>query len=115
MGTTLQEVSWPVKTDEERVRDFQRKLYQKAKEDKGFRFYVLYDKMRLPYMLREAYRRCRANQGAPGVDGLKFDDIEQKVGTGVLFLARPSFHSLPRMFATSRQRLMPGADTRRAA
>ena len=32
-----------------------------------------------------------------------------------LFLARPSFHSLPRMFATSRQRLMPGAATRRAA
>ena len=87
MGTTLQEASWPVKTDEERVRDFQRKLYQKAKEDKGFRFYVLYDKMRLPYMLREAYRRCRANQGAPGVDGLTFDDIEQKVGTGV-FLER---------------------------
>ena len=87
MGTTLQQVSWPVKTDEERVRDFQRKLYQKAKEDKGFRFYVLYDKMRLPYMLREAYRRCRANQGAPGVDGLTFDDIEQKVGTGV-FLER---------------------------
>jgi group II intron reverse transcriptase/maturase len=70
-----------MKTDEDRVRDFQRKLYRKAKEDKGYRFYVLYDKVRLPYMLREAYRRCRTKQGAPGVDGQTFEDIEQTNGT----------------------------------
>jgi group II intron reverse transcriptase/maturase len=81
LETTLQEVPWFGKPDEERVRDFQRKLYRKAKEDKGFRFYVLYDKVRLPHMLREAYRRCRAKQGAPGVDGQTFDDIEQTIGT----------------------------------
>jgi group II intron reverse transcriptase/maturase len=67
------------------VRDFQRKLYRKAKEDKGFRSYVLYDKVRLPYMLREAYSRCRAKQGAPGVDGQTFEDIEQKTGTVAFF------------------------------
>jgi group II intron reverse transcriptase/maturase len=81
LETTLQEVPWSGKSDEERVRDFQRKLYRKAKEDKGFRFYVLYDKVRLPHMLRDAYRRCRAKQGAPGVDGQTFDDIEQTIGT----------------------------------
>ncbi len=64
-------------SDKERVRDLQRKLYLKAKREKGFRFYVMYDKVRLPHFLREAYRRCRANRGKPGVDGLDFEEIEK--------------------------------------
>ncbi len=64
------------KTDAERVRDFQRKLYRKAKQEKDFRFYVLYDKVRLPYFLREAYKRCKAKGGSSGVDGIKFEDIK---------------------------------------
>jgi len=65
-----------VKSDAEKVRDFQRKIYQKAKQEAGFRFYVLYDKVRLPHFLREAYRRVRANGGASGIDGVSFDSIE---------------------------------------
>ena len=64
-------------TDAERVQDLQRKLYRKAKQDKDFRFYVLYDKIRLPHFLREAYKRSKANRGKPGVDGLSFQDIEK--------------------------------------
>jgi RNA-directed DNA polymerase len=60
----------------ERVQDLQRKLYRKAKQDKGFCFYVLYDKIRLPHFLREAYKRSKANKGKPGVDGISFQDIE---------------------------------------
>ena len=63
-------------SDEERVRDFQRKLYQKAKQDETFRFYVLYDKVRLLYFLRESYKRCKANRGSAGVDGMTFMDVE---------------------------------------
>jgi group II intron reverse transcriptase/maturase len=63
-------------TDDERVRDLQRKLYRKAKEEKSFRFYVLYDKVCLPYVLRESYRRVKANRGAPGVDGVTFKTLE---------------------------------------
>ena len=40
--------------DAERVKTFQEKLYQKAKQERHYKFYVLYDKMFIPYMLREA-------------------------------------------------------------
>ena len=63
-------------SDKERVRDFQRKLYQKAKQEEGFRFYVLYDKVRLPHFLRESYKRCKANGGRAGADGMTFEDVE---------------------------------------
>ena len=63
-------------TDAERVQDFQRKLYRKAKQEAEFRFYVLYDKVRLPHFIREAYKRCKANGGCAGVDGVTFADVE---------------------------------------
>ncbi len=63
-------------SDKERVRDFQHKLYQKAKQEETFRFYVLYDKVRLPHFLRESYKRCKANRGSAGVDGMVFKDVE---------------------------------------
>ncbi len=67
-----------LKTDTERVQDFQRNLYLKAKQEEKFKFYVLYDKVRLPHFLREAYKRCKANKGCSGVDGIQFEDIEEK-------------------------------------
>lgn len=36
-------------TDAERVFTLQSKLYQKAKQERGYKFYVLYDKMFLSY------------------------------------------------------------------
>jgi RNA-directed DNA polymerase len=65
-------------TDDERVRDFQRKLYRKAKQETDYRFYMLYDKIGLIHFLREAYRRVKANRGAPGIDGVTFEQIEEK-------------------------------------
>lgn len=60
----------------EKVRDFQRKLYRKAKQEPEFRFYCLYDKVRSMRFLAEAYRRVKASHGAPGVDGITFKQIE---------------------------------------
>ena len=62
----------------ERVSQLQEKLYCKAKQERGFRFYILYDKMYIPYMLQEAYRRVKANDGAAGVDGQNFKEIEEQ-------------------------------------
>ena len=63
-------------TDRERVQDFQNKIYRKAKQNKDYRFYVLYDKVKLPHFLREAYRLCKKNKGKPGIDRVSFEDIE---------------------------------------
>jgi len=62
---------------EERVRIFQRKLYSKAKQEKGFRFYVLYDKLTVGYFLIEAWRRVKLNKGIAGYDKKSFADIEE--------------------------------------
>jgi len=64
-------------TPAERVGLLQEKLYCKAKQEREYKFYILYDKMFIPYMLREAYQRVKAKGGAPGVDGRDFADIEE--------------------------------------
>ena len=60
----------------ERVQMYQRKLYLKAKQEKGYRFYILYDKTFLNFMLQEAWERVKANGGSSGIDGMTFEAIE---------------------------------------
>lgn len=60
----------------ERVQLYQRKLYLKAKQEKEYRFYVLYDKIFLPYILEESWKRVKSNDGGPGVDGVTIAMIE---------------------------------------
>jgi group II intron reverse transcriptase/maturase len=58
------------------VQKLQTSLHEKAKADPSYRFYSLWDKVHREDVLDEAWRRCRANGGAPGVDGQSLDDIE---------------------------------------
>jgi RNA-directed DNA polymerase len=59
-----------------KIRMLQRKLYQKAKEEPDYRFYLLYDKIYREDILNHAYALAKSNQGAPGVDGQSFAGIE---------------------------------------
>jgi RNA-directed DNA polymerase len=60
----------------DKIRNLQSKLYDKAKQEPGFRFYLLYDKVYREDILVHAYRLSRAKNGAPGVDRVSFADIE---------------------------------------
>lgn len=53
----------------ERLSHLQRGLYQKAKQEPDYRFYILYDKLQLDYVLEESWKRVCQNGGAAGVDG----------------------------------------------
>ena len=61
---------------EGKVRELQRTLWRCAKRSKTRRFHALYDRIWRGDVLREAWRRVRANRGAAGVDAESIDAIE---------------------------------------
>jgi len=58
------------------LQDLQRRIYVKAKSEPSWRFWGLYVHVCKMETLREAYRIAKANNGAPGIDGVTFADIE---------------------------------------
>lgn len=65
---------------------WRQKLSDKAKQEKEFRFYSLYGFVCNPATLRWAWKLARRNNGAPGVDGVDFRQIEQSGGGVERFL-----------------------------
>jgi RNA-directed DNA polymerase len=59
-----------------KVRKLQDSLHAKAKECPELRFHFLYDKVWRADVLAVAFGRCEANEGAAGVDGQTFADIQ---------------------------------------
>ena len=59
---------------------WRQKLSEKAKQEKKFRFYSLYKLVFHADTLRWAWTLVRRNKGAPGVDGVTFEQIEQREG-----------------------------------
>ena len=64
-------------TSLERVRLLQLKLYLKAKQEKGCKFYILYDKIFQKHVMEEAYKRSKSKNGSPGIDKQAFTDVEK--------------------------------------
>jgi RNA-directed DNA polymerase len=63
-----------------RVRVLQRSLYRAAKANSTRKFGVLYDKVCRTDVLRSAYARVKANDGAPGIDQQTFEVVEKEIG-----------------------------------
>lgn len=60
------------------LQDLRRRIYVKAKAEPSWRFWGLYAHVCKTETLREAYELARKNNGAPGVDGVTFEAIEEQ-------------------------------------
>ena len=60
----------------EHLSNLRKKLYIKAKQEPRFRFYVLYDRIYRKDVLAAAWQQVASNKGAPGVDGVSIEDIQ---------------------------------------
>ena len=98
-------------TTPENIRTLQRKLYIKAKQEPGYRFYALYDKICRADILKLAWRLVKANKGSPGIDGIDFAAIES--GEGVdCYLSEISQQLKDKSYRTSpvKRVMIPKAD-----
>jgi len=59
------------------LQDLRRSLYVKAKAEPTWRFWGLYVHVCKMETLNEAYRMAKENGGAPGIDGVTFEAIEE--------------------------------------
>jgi len=60
-----------------KLQDLRRKIYIQAKADKAWRFWGLYVHVCKRETLRTAYEMAKKNNGASGIDGVTFEDIER--------------------------------------
>lgn len=63
-----------------------KKLYIKAKQEPGYRFYTLYDRICRRDVLAAAWDQVSGNGGAPGVDGMRITDVASSPGGVDAFL-----------------------------
>ena len=66
------------------LQELRRKIYTKAKTEKHWKFWGLYCHICKKETLEESYRLAKANDGAPGIDGKSFKDIEAEGVEGFL-------------------------------
>ncbi len=66
------------------LQDLRRRIYVKAKAEPTWRFWGLYVHVCKMETLQEAYQMAKSNNGAPGIDGVTFDAIEESGVEGFL-------------------------------
>ncbi len=60
------------------LQDLRRRIYVKAKAEPSWRFWGLYVHVCKRETLLESYRLAKKNNGAPGIDGVTFDAIQDR-------------------------------------
>ena len=93
------------------LQDLQRKIYAKAKANPSWRFWGLYVHVCKLETLRTAYRLAKANDGAPGIDGVTFDVIETAGVDGFLAQLRDELVTFRYRPLRNRQREIPKEGT----
>lgn len=84
------------------LQDLRQRIYDKAKAEPNLRFRALYVHVARLETLREAYRLAKKNDGAPGIDGVTFEAVEQ--GGVERFLAEIGDELVKRRYKPQRNR-----------
>lgn len=84
-----------------KVRKLQRVLYRKAKAEPLWRFYSLYGELFRQDLLADALDQVISNQGAPGVDGMRVEELEGKPEVRAAWLLALSAELRSRLYKPS--------------
>jgi RNA-directed DNA polymerase len=93
------------------LQDLQRKIYAKAKANPSWRFWGLYVHVCKVDTLRTAYEMAKTNDGAPGIDGVTFDAIEEAGVDGFIAHLRHELVTFRYRPLRNRQREIPKEGT----
>lgn len=92
------------------LQDLRRRIYIKAKAEPNWRFWGLYVHVCKLETLQEAYKLAKKNNGAPGIDGVTFKDIEENGKEGFLQEIRDELVAHTYLPTRNRKRDLPKGD-----
>lgn len=94
------------------LQDLRRGIYIKAKAEPSWRFWGLYIHVCKLEALQEAYKIAKKNNGAPGVDGVTYQDIEENGKGEFLQEIQDELVSRTYLPTRNRKREIPKSDGR---
>ena len=89
------------------LQDLRRRIYAKAKSKPSWRFWGLYVHVCKEETLHEAYRLAKKNGGAPGIDGVTFEAIEESGVDGFIKQIRDALVSRKYLPMPNRKKEIP--------
>lgn len=87
------------------LQDLRKKIYIKAKADKTWRFWGIYVHVCKLETLSAAYKLAKQNNGAPGIDGVTFEEVE--AGGAEMFLQSIRNELISKTYYPLRNRIQP--------
>jgi RNA-directed DNA polymerase len=94
------------------LQDLRRRMYAKAKAENAWRFWGLYVHVCKMETLRAAYEMAKKNNGAPGIDGVTFEAIEEDALESFLQQIRSKLVTGTYLPMRNREKQIPKGDGR---